>query len=124
MIKPGDVAKAGERIVMLRPCATVTGRLVDAEGKPVRGGVELHMNYGDNNEGRLVFQTEDLDAGGRFRIDGLAPGATYTLWAKDPVDYSAKGEPERVFRPFAIVSNLTADPGQVVDVGTFNAVTA
>ncbi len=122
VIKPGDEANTGERIVTLRPCATVTGRLVDAEGKPVRGGIERHVYYGDNNEGSTVSQPEDLDTDGRFQIDDLAPGAQYTLWAKDPVDYSARGERERVFRPFAIVSNLTAVSGQVVDVGTFNAV--
>jgi protocatechuate 3,4-dioxygenase beta subunit len=122
VIKPGDLANTGERIVTLRPCATVTGRLVDAEGKPVRGGIERHVSYGDNDEGSTAFQPEDLDVGGRFRIDGLAPGAKYTLWAKDPADYSGKGERERVFRPFAIVSNLIPLSGQVLDVGTFNAV--
>ena len=121
VIKPGDLANAGERIVTLRPCATVTGRLVDAEGKPVRGGIERHMYYGANNEESTVFQPENLDADGRFRIDDLAPGAKYTLWAKDPADYRVDGERERVFRPFAIVSNLTALSGQVFDVGTFNA---
>ncbi len=122
VIKPGDEANTGERVVTLHPCATVTGRLVDAEGEPVRGGIERHVYYGDNNEGSTVFQPEDLDAGGRFRIEGLAPGTKYTLWAKDPVDYGVKAERERVFRPFAIVSNLTALSGQVLDVGTFNAV--
>jgi beta-lactamase regulating signal transducer with metallopeptidase domain len=123
VIKPADQADEALRVVTLRPCASATGRLVDNAGEPVRGGVELHLGYGDNNEGGLVFQPQALDLNGRFRIDGLAPGAPYTLWAKDRVDYSALGEPARIFQAFAMIKELIALPGQVVDVGTFNAVT-
>jgi hypothetical protein len=101
----------------------VTGQLVDNADEPARGGVELRLGYGDNNKGGMVFQPQDLDAHGRFRIDGLVPGAQYTLWAKDRVDHSLHGEPARVFQAFALIENLTTKSGQVVDVGTFNAVT-
>ena len=43
-IKPGEAASAGEPKVTLRPCATVTGRVVDADGKPVTGEVAVQLD--------------------------------------------------------------------------------
>ena len=96
---------------------------MDGDGKAVPGGVELRVGYGDNNRARVVSLGDyPLDADGRFRIEGLVPGASYTLWATDRVTYDPKLGPER-FKAFEMVEGLTAEPGQVVDLGTFNAET-
>ncbi len=119
IIKPGDAVDR-IRTVTLRPCATLTGRVLDGDGKPVSGGVELRESYGDNNQSECTLDTTPLDAGGRFRIEGVVPGASYTLWVKDRVSYDPKLGPER-FMAFAMLEDLTAEPSQVIDVGTFNA---
>ena len=62
---------------MLRPCATVTGRLVDGAGKGVSGGINLGVGYGDNNGHGAMTPGYPIDADGRFRIEGLVPGASY-----------------------------------------------
>ena len=120
IIKPGEDDRAGADGDALRPCATVTGRVVDGDGKPVRGEVESRMSYGDNNESGSVGPDFPLDAEGRFRIEGVIPGASYAFWAKVRAVDDPNPEPLR-FEPFAMVEGLTAQPSQVIDVGTFNA---
>jgi len=120
IVGPGDATNGGERTVTLRPCATVTGQVLDAEGKPVSGGVEIRLVVADGKQYGLL--DEPFDPNGRFRIDTLVPGAKYTLQAKDRLLYSTTMGPER-FKPFELIRGLTAEPGQVVDLGTFNAAT-
>ncbi len=127
VIKPEHAAKGDERTVTLRPCATVTGRVVDADGKPVSGGAEPHVirEVGEWPP-EIVLLPISIDKNGRFRIDTLVPGARYTLHARDRLAYGldARGrmEPQR-FKPFELARNLKAEPGQVIDLGTFNAAT-
>ncbi len=78
IIKPGEAIEP-LRTVTLRPCATVTGRVVYGDGKRVRGEVEPRMSYGDNNESGSVGPDFPLDADGRFRIEGVIPGASYAF---------------------------------------------
>ena len=60
---------------MLRPCATVTGRVVDADGKPVSGGVEPHViREAGEWPPEIVLLPISIDKNGRFRIDTLVPG--------------------------------------------------
>ncbi len=126
-IKPGESASAGGPKVTMQPCATVTGRIVDAEGKPVTGGIWVQLDgEGDADRARLYSSTEPIDADGRFRIDNLAPGGTYTLEARDRMSYgfsaSGKMEPPR-FKPFELARNLKLDSGQMINLGTFSAAT-
>jgi len=126
IVKPEDAVKGGERTVTLRPCPTVTGRVVDADGKPVSGGVEIRLaNQGKPQYPGLLSNEISLpgvsfDTDGRFRVDELAPGGTYRLQAKDRLYSRVKMEPER-FKQFELAGNLSAEPGQVIDLGTFNA---
>jgi len=74
--------KKGDSItVQLQPGATVTGRLVGADGKP-RAGVDLSVWF--RAEGRQVwhnYSKEDIktDGDGRFRVTALLPGRHYRL---------------------------------------------
>ncbi len=128
VLKAGEVTDDAERTVTLRPCATITGRLVDADGKPVTGGIEVQLRKegsrqrANSEPSELSLPGQALEADGRFRIDSLAPGGSYTLRARDRLVWSIKMEPE-TFKAFELASNLEAEPGQVIDLGTFNAAT-
>jgi beta-lactamase regulating signal transducer with metallopeptidase domain/protocatechuate 3,4-dioxygenase beta subunit len=124
---PGESAGAGQPKVTLRPCATVTGRIVDAEGNPVAGGISVELEGERDDVRRPVYSSmEPIGVLGRFRIENLAPGATYALHARDRValglSASGKMEPSR-FQPFELARSLKLEPGQVIDVGTFSAAT-
>jgi hypothetical protein len=65
----------------LEPWATLTGRLLDADGKPVgRVSVYAPAAKPDDDVAEAVrIGAFGTDAGGRFRIDGLLPGVAYDL---------------------------------------------
>ena len=67
--------------VVLRPSGTVTGRLVDEEGRP-RPNVRLDVSYslGRSHAAEQRFSSPPLSGpDGRFRIAGLVPGLPYTV---------------------------------------------
>jgi protocatechuate 3,4-dioxygenase beta subunit len=123
VVTTDEAARGGERTVTLRPCATVTGRIVDAEGKPLSGGVQIRLAHGAGDRSDEVWLPgESIHEDGRFRIEDLAPGGTYHLQARNRLYYGMKMEPER-FQPFDVARDLVAEPGRVIDLGTFNAAT-
>jgi hypothetical protein len=68
--------------VRLEPGATVTGRLVDPDGKP-RAGVELQVSFRPKaeREWELYFPERiQTDREGRFRIVALLPGYEFRLF--------------------------------------------
>jgi hypothetical protein len=127
VIKPEEAAKGDERTVVLRPCATVTGRVVDADGKPVAVGVQLRLAQGEfGRDPEKTFMQVPLDGDGRFRIDDLVAGANYLLQFRDRMvrGVSARGKMDTPrFKPFELAHNLKLQPGQVLDMGTFSAAT-
>jgi hypothetical protein len=71
----------GPATVRLEPGATVTGRLVDAGGKP-RAGVELELRFRPKRWGSWFDYTPGpikTDREGRFRIEAMLPGQEYRL---------------------------------------------
>jgi hypothetical protein len=78
VVLTGDEPK--DFTVRLQPCATITGRVVDAEGQP-RAGVELagFLEDGrpDPGEGMGGLCGAKTDKDGRFRVRGLIPGLTW-----------------------------------------------
>jgi len=67
--------------VQMEPAATVTGRLIDAEGRP-RAGVALEVWFsprGEEHGGRYPTEPFHTDAQGRFRIEPLVPGCKFGL---------------------------------------------
>jgi hypothetical protein len=83
--------------VVLQPCGTVTGRLVDEDGKPrpdVKLGIQQRfMTRGDEN-GTDRFDPVTTGPDGRFRIKNLVPGLTYNVEAIKPNEsnYSLRAE--------------------------------
>jgi hypothetical protein len=71
----------GSVTVQLKPGAAVTGRLVDAAGKP-RPGVELEVRFRRKPESYWAEFSEapvKTDHDGRFRIEAMFPGYEYQL---------------------------------------------
>jgi len=74
----------GSVTARLEPGATVTGRLVDADGKP-RAGVELEVRFRHKaksayfNESDYSAEPVKTDREGRFRVGALLPGYDYQL---------------------------------------------
>jgi RNA polymerase sigma factor (sigma-70 family) len=71
----------GSVTVRMEPAATVTGRLLDAHGKP-RAGADLRVMFQPKRSGgRYDYLPEPVrtDANGRFRVDMLLPGLDYRL---------------------------------------------
>jgi hypothetical protein len=75
--------EAGKPVaVRMQPGATVTGRLLDADGQP-RAGVELDVTIQVRPDvwGGYSLPTKvKTDAAGRFRIETLLPGYKYNLY--------------------------------------------
>jgi 5-hydroxyisourate hydrolase-like protein (transthyretin family) len=74
----------GSVTVRLEPGATVTGRLVDADGKP-RAGVELEVGFRHKRKSHYFDESDyspepiKTDREGRFRIEALVPGYEFRL---------------------------------------------
>ena len=67
--------------VQLQLGATVTGRLLDAEGRP-RADVELELSFrGKERQVWHRYSTQDIktDRDGRFRVTALLPGRKFRL---------------------------------------------
>jgi RNA polymerase sigma factor (sigma-70 family) len=92
----------GPLTVKLEPWGVVSGRLVAAEGKPQVGAL-LQVA-----EGLLPNSQFQTDKDGRFRIEGLASGAKYTL----EVVKNGKSA-GRLFTGLAIKAGETKDVGDI-----------
>jgi RNA polymerase sigma factor (sigma-70 family) len=91
--------------VRMEPGAAITGRLVDAEGKP-RAGVKLEVWFRlKEDSGFQAFSREGIqtDREGRFRLEALLPGYAFRL-------YDGKGELDL---GSALRSGQTKDLGDV-----------
>ena len=74
----------GSVTVQMEPGATITGRLVDADGKP-RAGVDLRVRFRHKGKS-LYFDWSDYSPGrvetdsqGRFRVEALLPDYEFRL---------------------------------------------
>ncbi len=80
---PGN--ETGHPRVRLEPWAAVTGRMLDKDGKP-RAGITLsaHAKKARLGGGSIDHKTAHVrtDNDGRFRVEGLAPGLGYELYAR------------------------------------------
>ena len=90
-------SKPGSFVVRLRPWGTVSGRLIDLDGRP-RPGIRLSYQgpWFSNRYGSMLFLPRDVatDDQGKFSFEGLVPGREYiaecrcgkqvpaTVWAR------------------------------------------
>jgi RNA polymerase sigma factor (sigma-70 family) len=108
----------GPLTVTLVPAGTLTGRLVNRNGKPAVGG-EIHaLNREYIAPDGIIPVPKDVgslprpvrtDKDGKFRIEGLAPGLKYRL------SYSTYAYYLRILGPG--MDNLMVKPGQTKDLG-------
>jgi len=74
-------AERGPLTVRLQPTATLTGRVVDEEGRP-RPDVAVGCAVKFKPRGRM-HESLRTDADGRFRVKGLLAGMTYSIFVPD-----------------------------------------
>jgi hypothetical protein len=109
-------AEPGPLVARLRPWGTVSGRLVDRDGRP-RPGVVL--SYQDSFRGRKPFDLafpKDVttDSSGRFTFVGLVPEQEYAI----------RLVPEDVYAPTVSVGWPHAvEPGETKELGDVREVT-
>jgi hypothetical protein len=109
-------AEPGPLVARLRPWGTVSGRLVDRDGRP-RPGVVL--SYQDSYHGRRPFaqafpKDVTTDSSGRFTFVGLVPDQEYAI----------KLVPEDVYAPTVSVSWPHAvEAGETKELGDVREVT-
>jgi beta-lactamase regulating signal transducer with metallopeptidase domain/5-hydroxyisourate hydrolase-like protein (transthyretin family) len=111
--------------ITLRPCAAVTGRLIDADGKPVAGGVEIaEMSLKRNSGGLTELARLSTDKDGRFQYDLLPAEGSLNIWARYR-SLSSGGTPNdpQQFKSVALANDLKAKPGETIDFGTFDVTT-
>jgi hypothetical protein len=66
--------------IRLQPWATLTGRLVDEDGKPLaRVSVFAHCTIAEQEIEMVRLGSVFTDADGKFRLDGLVPNVEYEL---------------------------------------------
>jgi hypothetical protein len=106
-------------VVKLEPCGTVTGRVLDADGRPI-AGAEVVVGYYTMRLGALAIgiprgihsfgPTAEADRDGRFRIDGVIADQAFGVGFrhKGGILDAGQGEP-----------NHRAKSGAVIDLGDF-----
>ncbi len=101
--------------VQLQPWGAVTGRIIDAKGKPMGDtridGNDLPTYLWQKEPGGRLRNLERqylTDQDGRFRIEGLAPEITYNLWATSRTTGKYIG---------TVASKMAIEAGQTQDLG-------
>jgi beta-lactamase regulating signal transducer with metallopeptidase domain/protocatechuate 3,4-dioxygenase beta subunit len=123
---PPRGAKDGDAIdLVLRPNATITGRFVDEAGQPAAGYVQVrHVPGVAQFHDEMHIADVKVDPDGGFRCDDLPAGGSYRVWLINREGSMArvrqKSDP---FQPFELAERMTVEPGQVVNLGTYNVVT-
>jgi RNA polymerase sigma factor (sigma-70 family) len=120
----------GPVTVQLRPWAAVSGRLLDADGKPMANAyltftavpptkpdqprpLDTGLHVIERWGGKPTLDP-NTDAEGRFRAESLVPGLKYNLALYDPsLDAFYKGTQWKGI----VFTNLVLEPGQTKDLG-------
>lgn len=102
-------------VVKLEPWGTVTGRVVDEEGKPWPDVEIFSTIRARPDPGRGDLRDKPVvDGRGRFRIEGLVPGVRYDAHGR-----SASGKADGT-----ILDGVQVGPGEVKDLGDIRLPTA
>ena len=104
-------------VVKLQPWGTITGRLVDANGKP-RPKVELMTwDWSEalaNPQRGLIANGQSTDQNGRFRYERLVPGQSYSA---DVISREALSDGYGV-----VINRVVLKPGETKDLGDVHAI--
>jgi hypothetical protein len=101
--------------VRLEPWGAITGRVVDKDGKPIVGAkvessrIPQHL-WAKGPDGSFLYVNDFYltDEDGRFRVEGLAPGVKYSIYAHDQRTGKWLGD---------LISDATVESGQTKDLG-------
>jgi len=77
-----------EMTVMLRPTATLMGRLVNGEGKPARGGVRAELTHEAGALFHLIaVASAELDSTGQFHCGDIPASGLYQVAVANRLAY-------------------------------------
>ncbi|HEY1784644.1 MAG TPA: hypothetical protein VGG30_03815 [Pirellulales bacterium] len=104
-------------IVRMQPWGTVTGRLLDENGKPISGGVSLANAFPIEHADAGDLPHVSIDGEGRFRAERLIPGLHYSA----RVHRGTRNVQGRIVRLVGGIAfeNLVIGPGEVRDLGDY-----
>jgi len=125
LVLHGD--EEGPLEVQLNRWGTVTGRLLDGQGKPLKDvSVELQYPVLPAPGMRPWDEVVQTDADGRFRVEGLAPGLKHELALERTSQTSAKDDKEDVVTYSADdrLTALSVPAGEIKDLGDIRVNTA
>jgi RNA polymerase sigma factor (sigma-70 family) len=116
--------------VKLMPWATVSGRLLDEDGQPIKNtalwftevprgkvGAPRALDVGLHVVARFAGKPNPdpvTDADGRFKVEGLLPGLKYNLALMEP---NGQFDPDHFKWKGLAFSNLVLKPGETKDLG-------
>ncbi len=101
--------------VRLQPWGTIAGRLVDAQGQPRPKAHLMSTDWGEamNDPARGILSDIHTDDQGRFRIEGLVPGQSYSG--------DAVGEEAQTKGFGVVIDRVVLKPGETRDLGDVRA---
>jgi hypothetical protein len=105
-VKEGD-DKNGPVVVTLEPSATITGRVVDADGNPVSGAT-VRPDLKPGGDYSLGLPQVAAGKDGKFTVPDVPAGCGYALVAETGAMIS---------RPRFAVKDAAVRPGETTDVG-------
>ncbi len=117
-----EAGKDAEQTVTLRPCATLTGRLLGSDGKPAAGGVRIELVCDAAALFKQIHVTSAaVDSEGRFRCDDLPAGGPYQVTVAERLVYGLgrRMDPES-YKPFLLSKEMKVERGQTVDLGSID----
>jgi RNA polymerase sigma factor (sigma-70 family) len=127
VLKDGEITSDKPLVVRMERAGSIKGRLVDEDGQPLSGAKLQAMTFDFDSvnlppgPNALWPDSETLtaDADGRFQVDGLKRDAKATISVT-----SAGARPNVRLSTGGVLKKLTAEPGQVRDLGDVKVTTA
>ena len=113
LLARGD--EAAPYVVRMQPWGTIAGRLVDAEGRPRPKAYLMTSDWeaAKGDPARGIMASLHTDDEGRFRLEGLVPGQSYSA--------NAVGDEAQKNGFGAVIDRVVLEPGETRDLGDVRA---